>query len=91
MPIESPALHSIFRDKDKIKSTYETTEKGIVVVQTSTDATVVKALQDHAAEVTYFARRGMAAAHEAMMKTGDGMMGRGMHMRGAMAVPQQQH
>ena len=38
LPIESPALHSIFRDKDKIKSTYEVTEKGIVVVQTSTDA-----------------------------------------------------
>ena len=44
--IESPALHSIFRDKDKIKSTYEVTEKGIVVVQTSTDAKAVKALQD---------------------------------------------
>lgn len=91
LPIESPALHSIFRDKDKIKSTYETTEKGIVVVQTSTDATVVKALQDHAAEVTDFAQRGMVAAHDAMMKNGDGMMGRGMHMRGAMAVPQNQH
>ncbi len=29
LPIESPALHSIFRDKDKISSTYETTEKGM--------------------------------------------------------------
>jgi hypothetical protein len=91
LPIESPALHSIFRDKDKIKTAYETTEKGIVVVQTSTDATVVKALQDHAAEVTDFAQRGMVAAHEAMMKNGGGMMGRGMHMRGAMAAPQHQH
>ena len=91
LPIESPALHSIFRDKDKIKTTYETTEKGIVVVQTSTDATAVKVLQDHAAEVTDLAQRGMVAAHEAMMKNGGGMMGRGMHMRGAMAEPQHQH
>ena len=58
LPIESPALHSIFRDKDKIKSTYEVTEKGIIVVQTSTDANAVKALQDHAAEVTDLANAG---------------------------------
>lgn len=85
LPIESPALHSIFRDKAKIKTAYETSEKGIVVVQTSTDANAVKALQDHAAEVTDLAQRGMVAAHEAMMKNGGGMMGRGMRMRGAMA------
>jgi len=88
LPIETPALHAIFRNKDKIKTVYETTEKGIVVVQTSTDATAVKALQDHAAEVTDLAQRGMVAAHEAMMKKGGGMMGRGMRMRGAMAEPQ---
>ncbi len=89
LPIESPALHSIFRDKDKIKSTYEVTEKGIIVVQTSTDTTAVKALQDHAAEVTDLARRGMVAAYEAMMKNGGGMMGRGM--RGAVNDSQHQH
>jgi hypothetical protein len=88
LPIESPALHSIFRNNDKIKTAYETTEKGIIVVQTSADATAVKALQDHAAEVTDLAQRGMVAAHEAMMKNGGGMMGRGMRMRGAMAEPQ---
>ena len=79
--------HAIFQNKDKIKTAYEATEKGIIVVQTSTDATVVKALQDHAAEVTDLAQRGMVAAHEAMMKNGGGMMGRGMMgrgMRGAM-------
>ena len=90
LPIETPALHAIFRNKDKIKTAYETTEKGIAVVQTSTDATAVKALQDHAAEVTDLVQRGMVAAHEAMMKNGGGMMGRGMRMRGAMAGPQQQ-
>jgi hypothetical protein len=89
LPIESPALHSIFQYKDKIKSTYELTDKGVIVIQTSTDASAVKALQDHAAEVTDLAQRGMIAMHEAMMKNGGGMMGRGM--RGAMAEPQHQH
>ena len=88
LPIESSALHSILRGKDKIKSTYEVTEKGIIVVQTSTNASAVKALQDHAAEVTDLAQRGMVAAHEAMMKSGGGMMGRSTRMRGAMTEPQ---
>jgi len=74
LPIETPALHAIFRYKDTIKSAYEVTEKGVIVVQTSTDAAAVKALQQHAAEVSDLARRGMVAAHEAMMKNG-GMMG----------------
>jgi hypothetical protein len=82
LPIETPALHAIFRYKDKIKSAYEETEKGVIVVQTSTDAAAVKALQEHAAEVSDLARRGMAAAHEAMMRnrgmTG-GMTGGMMH------------
>jgi hypothetical protein len=89
LPIETPALHAIFQNKDKIKTAYETTEKGIVVVQTSTDATAVKALQDHAAEVTDLAQRGMVAAREAMMKNGGGMMGRSM--RGAINDTQHQH
>lgn len=92
LPIETPALHAIFAHKDKIKTTYEATEKGIIVVQTSTDTNAVKALQDHAAEVTDLAERGMVAAHEAMMKNG-GMMGRGMmgRMHGAMNDQQHQH
>lgn len=89
LPIETPALHAIFRHKDKIKSTYEVTEKGVIVVQTSTDADAVKALQDHAAEVSDLVKRRMVAAHEAMMKNHGGMMGR--HMRGASAEPQHQH
>jgi hypothetical protein len=94
LPIETPALHAIFRDKDKIKTTYETTEKGVIVVQTSTDTSAVKALQDHAAQVTDLAQRGMVAAHEAMMENGGGRMGRGMMghgMRGAMNDPQHMH
>jgi hypothetical protein len=84
LPIESPALRQIFRDKDKIKSAYEVTETGIVVVQTSTDPETVKALQTHAAEVTDFAQRGMVAMHEAMMKNHGGM-------RGAMAGQHHRH
>jgi len=88
LPIESPALRQIFQDKDKIKSTYEVTEKGIVVVQTSTDPATVKALQVHAAEVTDFAQRGMVAMHQAMMKNHGGIMGGGMR---AMAGQQHRH
>ncbi|MDI1346679.1 MAG: hypothetical protein PSV22_21675 [Pseudolabrys sp.] len=94
LPIETPALHAIFQNKDKIKTAYEATEKGIIVVQTSTDTTAVKALQDHAAEVTDLAQRGMVAAREAMMKNGGGAMGRGMMgrgMRGAMNDTEHQH
>jgi hypothetical protein len=76
LPIETPALRAIFRYKDKIKSAYEVTEKGVIVVQTSTDAAAVKVLQEHAAEVSDLVRRGMAAAHEAMMRNGR-MMGGG--------------
>jgi hypothetical protein len=35
LPIESPALRAIFRNKDKIDTRYETTEKGVTVMQTS--------------------------------------------------------
>jgi hypothetical protein len=74
LPIETPALRAIFRHKDTIKSAYEVTEKGVIVTQTSGDAAAVKALQEHAAEVSDLARRGMVAAHETMMKNG-GMAG----------------
>jgi hypothetical protein len=97
LPIQSPTLKIIFRNRDKINTTYESTPKGIVVVQTSDDAETVAALQKHAAEVTDLVKRGMVAAHETMMKNagggaghgmpghmmGHGMMGHGMH--GAMA------
>jgi hypothetical protein len=78
LPIESEALHSIFRNKDNIHTTYETTAKGIVVVQTSDDAKTVAVLQSHAAEVTDLVHGGMAALQTAMMKNHVGMMGGGM-------------
>jgi hypothetical protein len=75
LPIESPALRAIYAHYDKIVTTVEAIEKGVVVVQTSTDPQVVAALQQHAAEVTEFINDGMAAMHKAMMKNG-GMMQR---------------
>ncbi len=78
LPIESPALRAIYAHYDKIVTTVEATEKGVLVVQTSTDPQVVAALQQHAAEVTEFINDGMAAMHKAMTKNG-GMMQRGMH------------
>ena len=44
------------------------TDEGIVVVQTSDDPDVVKALQTHAGEVSDMVERGMEAVHESMMK-----------------------
>jgi hypothetical protein len=70
LPIESPALHAIFRNKDKISTTVETTDKGIIVVQTSNDHETVAALQQHASEVSDLVRGGMLAARTAMMRNG---------------------
>jgi len=78
LPIESQALRAIYRNYDKIHTTFEPTATGIVVIQTSTDQDAVAALQQHAAEVTDFVNEGMAAMHRAMMKTGGGMMHGGM-------------
>jgi len=85
LPIESDALHAIFRDKDKIKTAVEITANGAVVVQTSDDAKVVAELQEHAAQVTDFAEQGMTALHTAMMNKFGGRMPGGMmgpRMRG---------
>jgi hypothetical protein len=70
LPVESDALHTLFRNKDKIRTHTDTTAKGILVVQTSTDSVTVAALQQHASEVSDLVRGGMAAMHEAMMKNG---------------------
>jgi hypothetical protein len=80
LPMESPALHTIFRNADKVQTSIQTTAKGVVVVQTSTDPETVAALQKHASEVSDLVNDGMAAMHAAMMKNGmhGGMMG-GMH------------
>jgi hypothetical protein len=88
LPMESPALHGIFRGKDKIRTTIDTTATGIVVVQTAADSAIVVALQQHAAEVTDLVKRGMTAMHETMMKHRPGMM-QGMHGDSAFGAMQE--
>lgn len=90
LPIESDNLHAIFRDKDKLHTTYETTAKGIIVVQTSDDPKTVAALQAHAGEVTDLVQGGMEALHTAMMKNHGGMMHGGM-MHGPMMMRGMMH
>ena len=68
LPNESPALRTIFRNKDKIQTTSDTTAKGVLVVQTSSDPATVGALQQHAADVSDLVQRGMAAMHDGMLK-----------------------
>jgi hypothetical protein len=87
LPMESDALRAIFRDYDKIETKVEATESGVVVVQTSTDAETVAALQRHASEVTEFANAGMAAMRTAMMENSGGMMQHRMHSGMMRSVP----
>jgi hypothetical protein len=57
----SPTLPVLFEHKDEIKTAVQTTEKGVVVTQTSANPEVIAALQAHANEVSELARDGMAA------------------------------
>jgi hypothetical protein len=68
VPIESPAVHRIYANKDKIRTTSEATPEGIVVTQTSSDPAIVALLQEHAVEVSGLVRGGMEAMHAAMMR-----------------------
>jgi hypothetical protein len=84
LPMQTSRLRAIFRNKDKIRTSVETTEKGVVVVQTSNDAETVAALQAHASDVTGLVQGGMPALHAAMMREGGrthgaAMGGRGLH------------
>ncbi len=66
--IQSPTLDVFFVRGDAIVTEIEVAEDGIVVVQTSDDPELIKALQVHAAEVSDMADRGMQAVHEMMMQ-----------------------
>jgi len=79
LPIESDALHSIFRNYDKVRTTVAKTDKGVVVTQISADAETVAALQKHASEVSDFVTEGMVAMRTAMMKKMGGAMPGSMH------------
>ena len=66
--IQSRTLDIFFERGDEIETEIELTDEGIVVIQTSEDPKLIAALQEHAAEVTDLADRGMAAVHEKMMQ-----------------------
>lgn len=68
--IQSPTLDIFFQKGDEIETVLEVTDEGLVIIQTSEDPELVKALQIHAAEVTAMSERGMAAVHEMMMTNG---------------------
>ena len=55
-----PLFREIFRNASKISATYERTPQGIRVVETSSDAYVVKLIQAHAEVVTAFIANGRA-------------------------------
>ena len=65
--IFSTTLPVLFENRDKIRSVVEITDKGSIVMRTSTDAKVVAALQGHAAEVTELAQEGPVAMRRGMM------------------------
>jgi len=69
----SDTIPVLFQNKDKIKTVIDMTPKGAIVTQTSADAKVAKALQDHAVEVSELARDGMVA----MMRSAQASMNRG--------------
>jgi hypothetical protein len=69
--IQSPTLDIFFLRGAEIISEVSVEDEGLVVIQTSEDPQIVKALQTHAAEVTEMAERGMQAVHEMMMANGE--------------------
>ena len=65
--IQSPTLDLLFDRYDEIDTSVEVTDRGVQVIQTSSNSEVVALLQQHAAEVSDMSERGMRAVHERMM------------------------
>jgi hypothetical protein len=57
----SPTIPVLFENRDKIRTAVDYAEKGVIFTQTSDDAKVVAALQEHAVEVSELVRDGMAS------------------------------
>ena len=77
--IQSPTLDAFFLHGDEIYSDVEMTDDGLVVIQTSDNPDLVRAMHIHAAEVTGMVDRGMAAVHDMMMQPGQGpLIGRAL-------------
>ena len=66
--IQSPTLDALFGVYEDIDTEIEMTDKGVKVIQTSSNPDVVALLQTHAAEVSDMAKRGMQAVHDRMAK-----------------------
>ena len=66
--IQSPTLDLLFYKYNEIETTIEMTDIGVEVIQTSANREVIALLQQHAAEVSDMAARGMQAVHERMMQ-----------------------
>jgi Spy/CpxP family protein refolding chaperone len=64
--METDNVHALYANKDKIRTSSESTANGIAVTQTSDDPKVVALLQDHARDVSTLVAGGMAALHTAM-------------------------
>jgi hypothetical protein len=80
LPVETPSVRTLSRNRDRITMRTDTTRTGVVVVQTSSDAETVAALQAHAADISDLVREGMPALHRAMSTAGGGAMQHGaMH------------
>jgi len=71
----SKTVPILFENASKISTRVENTTKGSVVTQTSSDRTVVNALQGHAGEVSELARDGMAAMRRSAMANMHGQYG----------------
>lgn len=60
--MRDPLFAEIFKHTDKIKMLHEDTDKGVRVIETSTDPYVVKLIQAHSKVVSGFVERGFAEA-----------------------------
>jgi hypothetical protein len=69
--IQSRTLDIFFLRGEEIVSEVSIEDEGLVVIQTSDNPQIVKALHTHAAEVTAMAEHGMQAVHEIMMANGE--------------------
>jgi hypothetical protein len=70
VPMASAALRTIIQNGALIQTRTDTTARGVIVIQTSTDSATVTALQQHAAEVSELVKGGMEALRKAMMRGG---------------------
>ncbi|MBB6054033.1 hypothetical protein [Armatimonas rosea] len=63
MRMWDPLFAVLFQNADKVKMTVENTKRGVKITETSSDAYVVKLLQEHAKAVSGFVKDGIAGMH----------------------------